>query len=438
MKLSKFNHIFEVDGRNYFFNTRSSAIAEISEEFLSVVNAINKGVFNEENFSKDLIDSMLYAGAIFRDDRDELMALAYQNNIFKYSQDKLIITVFPTFECNCRCRYCYENKVKGVMSPKVQEGLLNFIKNRKSIKSLNIIWFGGEPLLYRDLLFDLSDKLLKYCNEQNMSYSCSMVTNLTLLQEDDIAKLKKYKIFNYQVTLDGPEIIHNKRRPEINEVNSFKKIVNNIKLLITNGLKVDLRVNIDKSNIDYVPELLRVINLEIGHHKNLTLYPARVGNSNSGICKSAKSDCIENTEDWSEITIDFYRQCIKLGFSDNIGERLIPKSVIMSCSAEFSNYFAIDPNGYMYKCSLIVGEQDKAFQNVCECTDLNVSSGNYLKWVVPSYITHKKCNECKLLPICMGGCRLLYCNTQEKKSECAMSESELNKYLTSFIKFKLI
>ena len=79
-----------MDGRNYFFNTRSSAIAEISEEFLSVVNAINKGVFNEENFSKDLIDSMLYAGAIFRDDRDELMALAYQNNIFKYSQDKLI------------------------------------------------------------------------------------------------------------------------------------------------------------------------------------------------------------------------------------------------------------------------------------------------------------------------------------------------------------
>ena len=110
----------------------------------------------------------------------------------------------------------------------------------------------------------------------------------------------------------------------------------------------------------------------------------------------------------------------------------------MSCSAEFSNYFAIDPNGYMYKCSLIAGEQDKAFQNVCECTDLNVSSSNYLKWVVPSYITYNKCNECKLLPICMGGCRLLYCNTQEKNSECAMSESELNKYLTSFIKFKLI
>lgn len=33
LKLSKFNHFFEVDDRKYFYNTRSGAIAELSEDF---------------------------------------------------------------------------------------------------------------------------------------------------------------------------------------------------------------------------------------------------------------------------------------------------------------------------------------------------------------------------------------------------------------------
>ena len=439
MKLSKFNHFFEVDGRNYFYNTKSSAIAEVSEDFLTAIRAVREGNFKEENFSKELIDSMIYAGAIIKDDYDELMNLSYQNNSFKYSKDRLVITVIPTFECNCRCGYCYENKVKGVMSFKVKNGLLNLIKNQSSIKMLNVIWFGGEPLLYRNELYDLSDTLLKYCNENNISYSCSMVTNLTLLEEKDIAKLKEYKIYTYQVTLDGPEIIHNKRRPEIGEKNSFRKIVKNIKLLISNGLKVDLRINIDRSNIEYIPELLSFISADIGHHNNLSLYPARVGNSNSNVCRSAKLNCIDNADDWSDVLIDFYEQCVRLGFSKSIGERLIPKSSIMSCSAEFANYFAIDPEGYLYKCSLIAGQKVKAFQNVCDNHDLiSTSSSNYLSWIVPSFTSFNKCNECKLLPICMGGCRLLYCNTQLKYPVCESSENELNKYLSAFIKFRSV
>ena len=438
LKLSKFNHFFEVDDRKYFYNTRSGAIAEISEDFFAVINAINEGDFDKANFSKELIDNMFYAGAVVEDDYDEFMSLAYQNNKCKYREDRLIIAIFPTFECNCRCGYCYEKKQKGVISQKVKDGILNFVKNKKNLKLLNIVWFGGEPLLYREHVFDLSDKLLNYCNEHDVAYSCSMVTNLTLLQASDVEKLKKYKIFNYQVTLDGPEDIHNKRRPEINETNSFKKIITNIKLLLSNGLRVDLRVNIDRSNIEHVPKLLEIIKSEIGHNKYLTLYPARVGNSDSNICKSAKSNCIDNVDDWSDITIDFFRQCIKLGLADSVCERIIPKSVIMSCSAEFANYFAVDPDGYLYKCSLIVGQKDKAFQNVCDSPDMNVASSNYLKWVVPSYTQFNKCNECKLSPICMGGCRLLYCNTQKKNPECAISISELNKYLTNFIRFKLI
>ncbi len=438
MKLSKFNKLFEVDGRNYFYNIRTGAIAEVFDDFLSVITEINNGSFREDNFSSELITNMVYAGAIINDDYNEHFNLAYQNNIVKYSQDKLIITVIPTFECNCRCSYCYEKKVKGVISQRVKEGILNFIKTKKSITSLNIIWFGGEPLLCREHVYDLSCELLQYCTDLNISYSSSMVTNLTLLQADDIEKLKKSKIFWFQVTLDGPENIHNRRRFEFNEINSFKKIIANIKLLLQNDFKVDLRINIDKSNVNYISELLQTVKNEIGIHANLTLYPARVSSYNINVCSSAKSNCIDTIDDWSDTVVDFFRQCIKFGFINNILDRMIPKPTIVPCSAEFANSFTLDPEGNLYKCSLTAGQKDKAFQNVCNATELNTTSNNYLKWIVPAYTNFKQCNECKLLPICMGGCRLLRCDSDSDNPVCSIFEKELNKYLINFIKFKLI
>lgn len=52
-----------------------------------------------------------------------------------------------------------------------------------------------------------------------------------------------------QIALDGPEVVHNKRRGRV------ATIVNNIELLLDAGLNVSVRTNVDMSNVYAVKEL---------------------------------------------------------------------------------------------------------------------------------------------------------------------------------------
>lgn len=71
----------------------------------------------------------------------------------------------------------------------------------------------------------------------------------------------KLFIKTIQITLDGLEETHNKRRPHIKEKGSFKKIINNLDKLIKlqPDIVVHLRVNVDNENKDEFPQLLKFL-----------------------------------------------------------------------------------------------------------------------------------------------------------------------------------
>lgn len=120
-------------------------------------------VFN--NLTKQCIEGTLPATARVGEGYDELICAqflvpsdkdecAYYNEIsalmraFNRKKGIKSYTILPTFRCNARCIYCYEEGVtQTTMTPETVEQVIRFIVSTHAGKKAKITWFGGEPLL---------------------------------------------------------------------------------------------------------------------------------------------------------------------------------------------------------------------------------------------------------------------------------------------------
>lgn len=409
MKVSKYNIIEKLeDGKTMAFNSMSCALAEIDDDFIDIIKNIDNINYSElDDEKKELLDNMISCRYIIDDDFDELKALKFNHFSAKFSENKLHLTIAPTLSCNFACPYCYENPKSGVMSQAVQDAIVALVtEEAEKRKNISIIWYGGEPLLAKNVIFNISEKIIKVCDENNAHYEASMVSNGYLLDDDTISKLKEFRINSIQITLDGPPNLHNQRRilKNSNE-GTFHVILSNIKKLRANNIQVVIRMNVDKSNMDTIDEFLDI--LTQNNLKDTIVNFAKVTDATE-TCVSAKESCM-NSEEYAEENIKYQKKLLENGFnkdSDGNFLGLYPTVKTNYCGADNVGTFVLDPEGYMYKCWCDVGTPPKAVGNVLnrdsEPTDkMYMININYISWTP---FDHKECLECNLLPICMGGC----------------------------------
>jgi len=96
--------------------------------------------------------------------------------------------------------------------------------------------------------------IINQANAANIDLS--FVTNGYTLK-DYIDILKQGHIREIQVTLDGTAEIHNNRRILKGGTGTFDKIIEGIDACISNKLTVNLRMVIDKENMNNLPDLAR-------------------------------------------------------------------------------------------------------------------------------------------------------------------------------------
>ncbi|HET9252968.1 MAG TPA: radical SAM protein, partial [Candidatus Eisenbacteria bacterium] len=74
------------------------------------------------------------------------------------SSRRLHLILFSTEACNFRCVYCYETFQYKKMEPWVAEGVKRLLERRMpGLDVLELSWFGGEPLLAKDIIEDVLD-----------------------------------------------------------------------------------------------------------------------------------------------------------------------------------------------------------------------------------------------------------------------------------------
>jgi len=142
-----------------------------------------------------------------------------------------------TEQCNLRCQYCVhtdenqESRAHGNkhMSTETAFAAIDHLrKNSHDADGINIIFYGGEPLLN----FPLIEKSIRYASTvfQDKDVSFSMTTNGTYITSKVAAFLFANNV-SVKVSLDGPATVHNRYRKNSNGKGSYQEVLTGLKNL---------------------------------------------------------------------------------------------------------------------------------------------------------------------------------------------------------------
>lgn len=202
-----------------------------------------------------------------RDRFDKFVAKLHERDVRKMPN----YVVMPTYDCNLRCNYCFQDHMRTdarfehllrYMHPRMVDRIFaalpaieqrhNVVHSDETPRSITL--FGGEPLLAHNR------RLIEYIvstAQQKAKTTFFAVTNATELEHyQDL--LGPHAIRTLQITIDGPPDEHDKRRIYADGAGSFARIADNIDLALSCGVHIDVRMNIDRTNIEGVPSLAKI------------------------------------------------------------------------------------------------------------------------------------------------------------------------------------
>lgn len=408
-KFSKYNHKLIMNGDVYVYNAFSGGFCRFHDDNREIVSDID---FSENTclekiaqLPSDVISGLIKGCFIIPKKRNEFAIVKSRHFVNRFSDtNSLTLTLIPTMACNFRCTYCFEadkHYPNNCMSDEVIDAILNLIDSRlKENGQLVITWYGGEPLLRFDIVKKLQSKILRMANKKKLTVNSAIITNGYLLTKEVSDELVEQGIRFAQVTIDGTKEIHNSKRIAANGEGSFDTIIKNI-LGTNSNLKISIRVNIDKDNIEAMPEFMDyLVKIGITRADNISLYFAVVkdyGSEGSALC--------------SHYTVKEYAKeevrLNEIAYSKGI---YIHKNInpnIYVCGSLTTKAFVIEPDGTIQKCWGLAGDKNSAVGSILNlnCVDENYMQ-NQAKWYSWTKFDNPECKECKVLPICMGGCPL--------------------------------
>jgi uncharacterized protein len=400
MKASRYNFFFQdCEGNHYAFNGLSGGLLQLSGGDSQRIQEIlaHLGNWTIEKDRESRLWKPLHQGSFVMDDEvDELEILKARNRMVRFSGNRLSLTIVTTHSCNFRCTYCFQDHHGESMKPGVQHLLVDFVATSvKSCKELYVHWYGGEPLLCLPIIRNLSLRFKEICGACDCRYSASMSTNGFLLREETAAELNRLGVKGIQVTLDGPPVIHDKRRPLANGQGTFEVILDNV-VAATEHVAVGLRVNIDRENITRVPELLDILKARgLGKEVLCDFVPV------APLTSSCHMNCFSVAPD--DELWDTMKKVSKEALDRGLGLRLSSIITARHCSFDDVNSFVVDTDGKMYKCGMeeeqCIGQLDAADPRKIELDYLP-----WVKWTAMDPFADSECRECRVLPLCMGGC----------------------------------
>lgn len=354
----------------------------------------------------------------------------------KEQESTLGLTIMPSEDCNFRCIYCYENFENGLIKPKVMQGIKLFVKKkleRGSFSRVTCSWFGGEPLLAYDQILELSDAFMQYCVENEVRYVSSMTTNGYLLTPERAEKLIEHNVLYYQITLDGPENVHNRSRKLIGGKGTYRTIMQNLKFLKefdNPELTVKIRVNFFPNSLETLEDwIVNEIAPVFSNDKRfmLSFHPVRKWSG----CNINNSEYIGERSSISEFITYLNRVCLKTGLSvQDVRMSLDPHGSV--CYASKNNSIVIGSDGMLYKCTVAFDNPINNIGVINHDGTLNLNRVKMEMWTKDYADSVEKCSKCSFYPSCQTKkCPLISINSG--RPTCPVIFENIDDFIVSAI-----
>ncbi len=336
--------------------------------------------------------------------------------------------ILPTYDCNFRCPYCFERHrlTRGQewlgceMKPEMVEAVFSALKKskEKGQRVEHISLYGGEPFLAENI-----STVRNICEHaKEMGLSISAVTNGYDL-ENYIGLLEEFKIRNLQITVDGVGEMNDKRRRHRDGHPTYEKILQNTRLALEHGVDINLRVNVNRQNINEIPKLIKDLD-----ERGLNEFASKEGDKKSEEKKTGRfsyyfkavtepktsPNFVKEQEVLEKIleTVKSPSEAVKLqsqysgpakALTDLIKKENYPSSSTAFCGAE-QGMVIIAPDGKIFSCWDLVAMDDQ----VVGFTDIDAGKFFFgfekAKWRTRTSDLLEKCKTCPHIFICRGGC----------------------------------
>ena len=296
-------------------------------------------------------------------------------------------TILPTTYCNARCFYCYESSYEHIsMTEETAHRVVEFIDKNRKDKSINISWFGGEPLVGIQRIRQICAEL----NERQVPFHSSMISNGYLFDPSVVEEAATdWKLKSVQITIDGTEEIYNRTKAYISATGSpYVRVLQNIECLLNNNIRVNVRLNLDQHNQSDLKDLISYLQKQFAEYVHFDMY-VHVLYEDDGFAPIRRTD---------EARVELYKlqaelnSCIVQAGRGKYYVKL-PSIKMHSCMADSDNSTVIYPDGRLYKCEHVV-EGD-------ELGDINngiINENNIAKYKIGSKLSI--CKTCPLRPSC--------------------------------------
>ena len=415
-KLSFYNFYIPVEEDKVFlvYNSFQNSLFEIDYLLGNALSKKDAGIINLQDipikYKKDLINEGFIVDA-FKNEQEIVCRMKRKilTNVREWS-NSVGLVLLTTNNCNLNCSYCFEGKEKPKtkMDEETFQRIVKFIelkKKEEKILNLSICWYGGEPLLYPNLLKDYGQRLKKICENLDIQMSSSIITNGIGLSNKNIKILQEIDIEMIQVTIDGEKEIHDRRRPFVNSnKSSFDQIIKNLED-VAGKIRISIRINVDKEVYPGIQKLFEelIIRKIWPHNKNISLYLGF-----TCATKEFNNETLFSDEEFYSAVVEFRKLKFQI-YNDWAAKNDLPSAKLKCQYPRFtnnycgtysgSNAFVIDSEGYISKCWEHVNNPQVVIGNIQDGI-INTTKSEKFKKIIENLNIPQKCLNCKILPIC--------------------------------------
>ncbi|MHC9544104.1 MAG: radical SAM protein [Vulcanimicrobiota bacterium] len=380
------------------FNRFSGALAVAKKKWIDAISESEKNdLFNQNQL-------------LLSPERESHFRNEISGTMESYRKNRgLNFYISPHFDCPMGCQYCFQQNVKECsehLEIRDIDNIMQFIgeeSRKQGIDKVIVVLFGGEPLLPQS--FDFNEHLLQAA--QGSDYRVRIVTSGTTLTDRYFELITRFKsiISDIDITIDGPEDIHNKLRPLRSGAHSYEIIRDSVTRLVENGFPVSAKINIGTDNIGHLGSLFetfttlrwtdfprfRIVTNFVRNYGGLEVHEQRLADVSAIMRLTAiLNDQPQVLKD--KIEVDGMKLLSYIAHSFLSRSLYSGKPRPVFCNPDSKTTYSIGPDCRIYSCNWMVGKEE-------------FSSG--------SVVTGKKestaadvnpCEECPISTLCGGGC----------------------------------
>lgn len=400
---------FESRGRLVLMNGRFPRPLVFSRGIKWVVDALN----DPEHISDTSLRDLLMRFRILVEG-EESPPRSHQAFDLERKTD-FVIYLLVTQDCNLGCSYCLGKDTSFLdghpMSTEVAErAIAQGINALRPGGTLQLIYFGGEPLLNWNLIKHCLEFVKREGNAwPDHTIKHHITTNLTLLPPDFIDVAKEHSL-TVLVDVDGPCSTHNKMRPFRDGRPSYRRIMQNLNALERSGIYFEIRATITAENVEELRSIQE-------HHHQLkpqacafpTLIP--VDTAGRPLDPLMYPDPKIYRRELNKVADDGLFDLSSLCPTNVVAARMLRfEFVTYGCGMLLGNTAAVTYDGTVYPCIYLVGRSRFLLGNLRETTNpfgQTSYAGLFEEWKDRLHVDEmEKCSTCSIRYLCGGGCPL--------------------------------